>query len=82
MGTNARARVTNSAKTSGTTVLLGFCEVRYSLHPESHVPRRRLQVWRRHQERVDTDVSDCLSRLSWRHRARPSATLHEIQARS
>src|SRR5271163_4865079 len=78
MGTNARARVTNSAKTSGTAVLLGFSEVRYSLHPESHVPHFPFGS----QERVDTDVSDCLSRLSWRHRARPSATLHEIQARS
>ncbi len=32
--------------------------------------------------RVDTDVPNCSGRLSWRHRARPSATLHEIQARS
>ena len=57
---------------------LGFSEMRYSLHPESHVPRFPFE----NQERVDTVVSDCLSRLSWRHRARPSATLHEIQARS
>ena len=35
-----------------------------------------------HQERVDTDVRSCSGRLSWRHRARPSTTLHEIQARS
>ena len=41
-----------------------------------------IRFWIRHQERVDTVVSDCLSRLSWRHRARPSATLHKIQARS
>src|ERR1700761_627056 len=36
----------------------------------------------RTQERVDTILPDCPGRLSWRHRARPSATLHEIQARS
>src|SRR5271156_3073016 len=36
----------------------------------------------RTQERVDTILLDCPGRLSWRHRARPSATLHEIQARS
>ncbi len=34
------------------------------------------------RERVDTDVRSCFGRLSWRHRARPSTTLHEIQARS
>src|ERR1700734_2841960 len=42
--------------------------------PESHVPRLRA--------RVDTILLVCPGRLSWRHRARPSATLHEIQARS
>ena len=47
-------------------------------HPESHVPLRP----NGHQERVDTDVRNCSGRLSWRHRARPSTTLHEIQARS
>src|SRR5271155_4302649 len=36
----------------------------------------------RTQERVDTILLVCPGRLSWRHRARPSATLHEIQARS
>jgi hypothetical protein len=30
--------------------------------------------------RVDTILLDCPGRLSWRHRARPSATLHETQA--
>jgi hypothetical protein len=40
--------------------------------PESHVPRFRA--------RVDTILLVCPGRLSWRHRARPSATLHEIQA--
>lgn len=40
--------------------------------PESHVPRLRA--------RVDTILLVCPGRLSWRHRARPSATLHEIQA--
>ena len=40
--------------------------------PESHVPRCRA--------RVDTILPFCAGRLSWRHRARPSATLHEIQA--
>jgi hypothetical protein len=34
------------------------------------------------KERVDTGRLDCPNRLSWRHRARPSATLHEIQFRS
>jgi hypothetical protein len=34
------------------------------------------------QERVDTILLGCPGRLSWRHRARPSATLHEILARS
>src|SRR5271165_1223518 len=40
--------------------------------PESHVPRFRA--------RVDTILPFCAGRLSWRHRARPSPTLHEIQA--
>jgi hypothetical protein len=40
--------------------------------PESHVPRCRA--------RVDTILPFCAGRLSWRHRARPSATLHETQA--
>ena len=85
MGTNARARVTNSAKTSGNTlkptalpVLLNYWDLARcdtALHP-------RISCSPPSQERVDTDVLDCLSRLSWRHRARPSATLHEIQARS
>src|ERR1700677_4419511 len=30
--------------------------------------------------RVDTILLVCPGRLSWRHRARPSATLHETQA--
>jgi hypothetical protein len=33
------------------------------------------------KERVDTVIRNCSGRLSWRHRARPSTTLHEIQAR-
>src|SRR5580658_8490547 len=40
---------------------------------ESHVPRYRA--------RVDTVIQNCSGRLSWRRRARPSTTLHEIQAR-
>ena len=40
--------------------------------PESHVPRYRA--------RVDTILPFCAGRLSWRHRARPSTTLHETQA--
>jgi hypothetical protein len=40
--------------------------------PESHVPRLRA--------RVDTILPFCAGRLSWRHRARPSTTLHETQA--
>ena len=42
--------------------------------PESHVPRLR--------ERVGTKQSRYMiaTRLPWRHRARPSATLHEIQS--
>jgi hypothetical protein len=36
-----------------------------------------LAFWR---ARVDTILLGCPGRLSWRHRARPSATLHEIQA--
>ena len=42
-------------------------------HPKSHVPRS-------FRARVDTGDRDYLPiRLSWLHRARPSATLHEIQ---
>jgi hypothetical protein len=41
--------------------------------PESHVLRLR-------RTRVDTILLLCAGRLSWRHRARPSATLHETQA--
>src|ERR1700756_5705025 len=42
--------------------------------PESHVPRLR--------ERVGTKQSRYMiaTRLPWRQRARPSATLHEIQS--
>src|ERR1700684_3952994 len=40
--------------------------------PDSHVPRLRA--------RVDTILPFCAGRLSWRHRARPSTTLHETQA--
>jgi len=40
--------------------------------PESHVPRLRA--------RVDTILPFCAGRLSWRHRACPSTTLHETQA--
>src|SRR5438132_13932981 len=42
--------------------------------PESHVPRLR--------ERVGTKQSRYIiaTRLPWSHRARPSATLHEIQS--
>jgi len=42
-------------------------------HPESHVPRYRA--------RVDTSQPGYMIpiRLSWLRRARPSATLHEIQ---
>ena len=44
-----------------------------SSHAESHVPR--------FQERVGTGHPGYMipDRLPWRHRARPSATLHEIQ---
>ena len=38
MGTNARARVTNSATTFGTTELLGFSEMRYSCTPNLMFP--------------------------------------------
>src|SRR5580692_4583153 len=44
----------------------------------SHIPNLMFPVT---QERVDTGRPRLLSdRLSWRHRARPSATLHETQA--
>ena len=48
-------------------------ESRYSALAESHVPR--------FQERVGTSHPGYMipDRLPWRHRARPSATLHEIQ---
>ncbi len=43
-----------------------------------HIPNLMFPVT---QERVDTGRPRLLSdRLSWRHRARPSATLHETQA--
>jgi hypothetical protein len=47
----------------------------YSSHAESHVPC--------FQERVGTGHPGYMipDRLPWRHRARPSATLHEIQVR-
>src|SRR5271155_560651 len=45
-----------------------------SAFSESHVPRYRA--------RVDTVIQFCTGRLSWRRRARPSTTLHEIQART
>src|SRR5579864_9308692 len=44
-----------------------------TLHPESHVPRFRVESWHlRSRYMIPT-------RLPWRRRARPSATLHEIQ---
>jgi hypothetical protein len=50
--------------------------MQYSSHAESHVPC--------FQERVGTGHPGYMipDRLPWRHRARPSATLHEIQVRS
>jgi len=50
--------------------------MQYSAHAESHVPR--------FQERVGTRQPGYMIpvRLPWRLRARPSATLHEIQVRS
>jgi hypothetical protein len=44
-------------------------------HAESHVPRFQERVGTRHPGYMIPD------RLPWRHRARPSATLHEIQVR-
>jgi hypothetical protein len=51
-------------------------QIQMKLASESHVPRFRAGVgtWR---SRYMIPI-----RLPWRHRARPSATLHEIQARS
>src|ERR1039458_1724910 len=51
-------------------------ECKNSAHAESHVPC--------FQERVGTTHPGYMipDRLPWRHRARPSATLHEIQVRS
>ena len=48
----------------------------YSSHAESHVPRFQERVGTKHPGYMIPD------RLPWRHRARPSATLHEIQVRS
>src|SRR5579864_1295288 len=50
--------------------------MQYSSHAESHVPC--------FQERVGTGHPGYMipDRLPWRLRARPSATLHEIQVRS
>jgi hypothetical protein len=46
------------------------------LAAESHVPRFQERVGTRHPGYMISD------RLPWRLRARPSATLHEIQVRS
>src|SRR3954464_8195435 len=51
-------------------------ESRYSALAESHVPRFQERVGTRHPGYMISD------RLPWRLRARPSATLHEIQVRS
>ena len=51
-------------------------ESKYSAHAESHVPCFQERVGTKHPGYMIPD------RLPWRHRARPSATLHEIQVRS
>src|SRR5580658_8332413 len=63
---------------SGTAVLHGISEMRVNCAPRISCSPFLFRT----QERVDTILPDCPGRLSWRHRARPSATLHEIQARS
>jgi len=51
-------------------------ESKYSALAESHVPCFQERVGTKHPGYMIPD------RLPWRHRARPSATLHEIQVRS
>ena len=50
--------------------------MQYSSHAESHVPCFQERVGTKHPGYMIPD------RLPWRLRARPSATLHEIQVRS
>ena len=50
--------------------------IKYSAHAESHVPCFQERVGTKHPGYM------ILDRLPWRLRARPSATLHEIQVRS